>query len=168
VVLEAVIRLRRRAITWACCAASILGMVWPVPALCGMMSRPSEIRQEVAGGASQSSVVETQWNLVELNGSAVHASSAEGQVYIYLQQDGDKLSGSDGCNRFFGSYDLSGNSLEFHSVAQTLMACKGGFTDREVEFLDALKLVTSYQVAEGTLQLKVDDRVLARFQARKK
>jgi len=112
--------------------------------------------------------VETQWNLVELNGTAVPLSAADGQVYIYLQQDGDKLSGSDGCNRFFGSYDLSGTSLEFHSVAQTMMACQGSFTGREAEFMDALKLVTSYQMSGDALQLKVEDRVLARFQARKK
>jgi heat shock protein HslJ len=113
-------------------------------------------------------VVETQWNLIELNGTAVNAPGAEGQVYIYLQQEGDKLSGSDGCNRFFGSYDLSGSSLEFHSVAQTLMACRGGFTEREAELIEALKLVASYQISDNALQLKVDDRVLARFQARKR
>ncbi len=154
--------------TWACCAASILGAGWAVPGLCGATLTPSGSSQEAAAGALQPSVIETQWNLIELNGSAVHASGAEGQVYIYLQREGDKLSGSDGCNRFFGSYDLSGNSLDFHSVAQTLMACRGGFADREAEFLNALKLVTSYQVAEDILQLKVEDRVLARFQARKK
>ncbi len=113
-------------------------------------------------------MVETQWNLIELNGSPVNVPGNEGQVYIYLQQEGDKLSGSDGCNRFFGSYDLNGASLQFHSVAQTLMACRGAFTDREAEFVDALKLVTGYQISENILQLKVDDRVLARFQARKK
>ena len=48
------------------------------------------------------------------------------------------------------------------------MACRGGFTDREAEFLEALKLVTGYQITDNLLQLKVDDRVLARFQARKK
>ena len=135
---------------------------------CQTASTPDESRQDAATGASQPSVVETQWNLIELNGSAVNVQGNEGQVYIYLQQEGDKLSGSDGCNRFFGSYDLSGASLQFHSVVQTLMACRGGFTDREAEFLEALKLVTGYQISESILQLKVDDRVLARFQARKK
>ena len=100
-------------------------------ALCQAASTPGESRQDAATGPSQPGVVETQWNLIELNGSAVNVPGNEGQVYIYLQQEGDKLSGSDGCNRFFGSYDLSGASLQFHSVAQTLMACRGAFTDRE-------------------------------------
>ena len=148
--------------------AGIFGAGRGLPALCQTASTPGESRQDAAAGASQPRVVETQWNLIELNGSPVNVPGNEGQVYIYLQQEGDKLSGSDGCNRFFGSYDLSGASLQFHSVAQTLMACRGAFTDREAEFVDALKLVTGYQISENILQLKVDDRVLARFQARKK
>ncbi len=148
--------------------AGLLGVLCVAPAFSQTASGSTESRKDSGPETSQPSAVETQWNLIELNGSAVTVPSSEGQVYIYLQQDGDKLSGSDGCNRFLGSFDLSGSSLQFHSVAQTLMACRGGFTDRESEFLDALKLVTSYQISENVLQLKVDDRVLARFQARKK
>jgi heat shock protein HslJ len=159
---------RRLAMTWACCAVGLLGIAWSAAAFCQTTSTPSESRHDAASGGAQPRVVETQWNLIELNGTAVNAPGAEGQVYIYLQQEGDKLSGSDGCNRFFGFYDLSGSSLEFHSVAQTLMACRGGFTEREAELIEALKLVASYQISDNALQLKVDDRVLARFQARKR
>lgn len=161
-------RLPGLTVTWACCLAGILGLAGAAPAVCQGVSASGEGRQDATAGGTQPSVVETQWNLVELNGSAVNLPAGEGQVYIYLQQDGDKLSGTDGCNRFFASYDLSGASLEFHSVQQTMMACRGSFTGREAEFLDALKLVSSYQVSDNALQLKVDDRVLARFQARKK
>ena len=160
-------RLPGLAMARTCCVAGILGLALAAPAF-QATSTAAESRQEAAAGGPQPSVVETQWNLVELNGSAIDIPASGGQVYIYLQQEGDKLSGSDGCNRFFGSYDLSGTSLEFHSVAQTMMACRGSFTGREAEFLTALKLVTSYQISDNALQLKVEDRVLARFQARKK
>ncbi len=147
--------------------AAVSSLVNVFPGFCQAGTSQNESHQDVAP-ATQPAVTETQWNLIELNGNAVNVPVAEGQVYIYLQQQGDKLSGTDGCNRFFGSYDLSGSSLQFHSVAQTLMACRGAFTERESEFMDALKLVTSYQISDNVLQLKVDDRVLARFQARKK
>jgi heat shock protein HslJ len=143
-------------------------VVYVIPGFCQAATSQNESHQDAASPSTQPSVTETQWNLIELNGSEVNVPVAEGQVYIYLQQQGDKLSGTDGCNRFFGSYDLSGSSLQFHSVAQTLMACRGAFTERESEFMEALKLVTSYQISDNFLQLKVDDRVLARFQARKK
>lgn len=159
--------LRKLALISAGCAAGIFSVVGN-PILCQTAPAPGESRPDAAPVASLPSVIETQWNLIELNGTAVNVPVSEGQVYIYLQQEGDKLSGSDGCNRFFGSYDLSGGSLQFHSVAQTMMACRGAFTEHEAEFTEALKLVTSYQLADNVLQLKVDDRVLARFQARKK
>ncbi|AXC14753.1 protein of unknown function DUF306, Meta and HslJ [Acidisarcina polymorpha] len=123
---------------------------------------------ESSSASSRLSVTETQWNLVELNGSPVSSRSPGSQPYIYLQTQGDKLSGSGGCNRLFGSFDLSGSSLQFHSVAQTLMACPGNSAERESALLDALKLTTSFQVSGDVLLLRVDDRVLARFQAKKK
>ena len=48
------------------------------------------------------------------------------------------------------------------------MACAGNSSEHESALLEALKLTTSYQISGNVLQLKVDDRVLARFQARKK
>ena len=148
--------------------AGALGIAIAMPGFCQTPSASSEVRQQVSPAETQPSVVETQWNLIELNGSEVNVPEGEGQAYIYLQQEGYKLSGSDGCNRLFGSYDLSGNSLQFHSVAQTRMACRGVLMERGSEFIEALKLTTSFQMSSDILQLKVDDRVLARFQARKK
>ena len=129
---------------------------------------PNESHQPAGPPATASSVTETQWNLIELNGNPVNVRSTEQQPYIYLQVQGDRLSGSGGCNRFFGSFDLSGSSLQFHSVAQTLMACPGASMQREPELLEALKLTTSYQILGNVLQLRLDDRVLARFEAMKK
>lgn len=110
---------------------------------------------------------EIHWNLIELDGSPVTASTPESQPYIYLQAQSDKLSGSGGCNRLFGSYDLNGNSLEFHSVASTMMACPGKSMDNEARILEVLKLVTNFVIAGDVLSLRVDDHVLARFQPEK-
>jgi heat shock protein HslJ len=112
-------------------------------------------------------LTETQWNLIEINGAPVAPGDPGHSPYIYLQEQGDKLSGSGGCNRLFGSFDLTGSSLQFHSVAQTMMACRDTSMAHESELTEALKLTTSFQIAEGVLQLKMDDRVLARFRARK-
>ncbi len=112
------------------------------------------------------SVTETQWNLVEIDGEPIPAGS--GRPYIYLQEPGDKLSGSGGCNRLFGSFDLSPGSLQFHSVASTKMACADDSQRHEPELLQALNLTTSYRVSGDVLELRADERVLARFQARKK
>jgi len=148
--------------------AAIFGLVFFPYGFCQTASPPSQSHQDAAQAASQPSLTETQWNLIELNGSPVAVRSTEQQPYIYLQVQGDRLSGSGGCNRFFGSFDVSGGSLQFHSVAQTMMACPGASMQREPELLEALKLVTSYQISGTTLQMRLDDRVLARFEAMKR
>lgn len=110
---------------------------------------------------------EVHWNLIELDGSPIEASNAESQPYIYLQAQGDRLSGSLGCNRLLGSYDLSGDSLQFHSLASTQMACANMAMDIETRILDDLKLVTSFQISGDVLSLKLDNRVLAKFEPEK-
>ncbi len=95
------------------------------------------------------------------------ASNPDSQPYIYLQAQGDKLSGSGGCNRLFGSYDLNGSALEFHSVASTMMACPGKSMDNEARILEVLKLVTNFVITGDVLSLRVDDHVLARFKQEK-
>jgi heat shock protein HslJ len=117
----------------------------------------------VSTAAPQTALKETHWNLVELNGNPVSSPSPASQPYIYLHGDGDKLSGSGGCNRLFGSFDLSGDSLEFHSVASTRMECADDSMEYEQALLEGLKLVTKYQITGDTLVLRVDDRVVAKF-----
>ena len=129
--------------------------------------------QSAAQGASQGAsaekavpLEETRWNLTELNGKPVVAGAGEREAYIELHADGDKLGGSGGCNRLFGSYDLSGSSLSFHSVASTLMACPDSATADESALLQALKLTDSFRISGQNLELRASERVLARFQAR--
>ena len=143
--------------------AGIIGIATLAPACRGLA--------QIAGGtaaqptAREAALKETHWNLIELHGDAITAPSAESRPYIYLHAEGDKLSGSGGCNRLFGSFDLSGDSLQFHSVASTQMACADNSMEHEPALLEALKLVGSYQLMGDMLILRMDDRVLARFRA---
>jgi heat shock protein HslJ len=124
-------------------------------------------QEPAAVAASAPSPREIHWNLIELDGNPLPTSTPDDRPYLYLQSQGDKVSGSLGCNRLFGSYDLSGNSIEFHSIAATRMACANESMETEAKMIDLLKLATSFQVIGDVLSLRVDDRVLARFQAEK-
>ena len=43
-----------------------------------------------------------------------------------LQLNGDdSVSGTDGCNRLVGTWSMSGDTIEFGTLASTLMACEG-------------------------------------------
>ncbi len=146
-------------IAQAIALTAALGIAANPAAAQGLATEPAS-----ATAATSRPPQEIHWNLIELEGSPVTASTPESQPYIYLQAQGDKLSGSGGCNRLFGSYDLNGNSLEFHSVASTRMACPGHSMDNEARILEVLKLVTNFVITGDVLSLRVDDHVLARFQ----
>jgi heat shock protein HslJ len=118
-----------------------------------------------AAGPKAVPLKETHWSLIELDGDPVTAPNEQSQPYLYLHDEGDKLSGSGGCNRLFGSFDLSGDSLQFHSVASTRMACADNSMRYESDLLEALKLATSYTITGNVLALRVDDRILAKCRA---
>lgn len=46
----------------------------------------------------------------------------EGEAELELSQEGE-VSGTDGCNRLTGSWDQQGDTVTFHGLASTLMAC---------------------------------------------
>ncbi|MFC2008960.1 META domain-containing protein [Chloroflexota bacterium] len=69
--------------------------------------------------------------------------------------DSDELSGSAGCNSYFGSYtsDKYG-ALEVSQLGNTEMACmEPGVMQQEQFFLDALRLAESYRVVKGKLRV---------------
>jgi heat shock protein HslJ len=71
-----------------------------------------------------------------------------------LQFAGDRLSGSDGCNRFSGRYAVAKQAFKVvQPLASTQMACPAAIGDQAKAFVDALTMAGSYQVIEGRLQL---------------
>ncbi|MCZ7589673.1 MAG: META domain-containing protein [Gaiella sp.] len=77
-----------------------------------------------------------------------------------------RVSGSAGCNRFAGSYRVSGRTIRISPSATTMMACAGPIQRQETAFLNALSSARSFAVRRGILLLRSSDgRVLARFRA---
>lgn len=113
------------------------------------------------------SLEDTEWKLVWVSGAKIEDAAPLQVPYIQLQSATHHLSGSGGCNRLMGGYDLSGNSLKFTQIGLTRMAClHGGNT--ESAFVQALHEVSSWKIANGGLALMdADQHVLARFKAYK-
>lgn len=62
----------------------------------------------------------TNWSFVSIGGVAVAADRPTS-----LQFDGNRLSGSAGCNRFSGIYSVDGGTLKAGPLMATEMACPG-------------------------------------------
>ena len=80
--------------------------------------------------------------------------------------DSARVTGSGGCNRLFGDYTLSGDSLSFSGVGSTKMACATGM-DIETAFLPALARVARWRIVDRQLELTdAAGKLVARFQAK--
>ncbi|HZQ55481.1 MAG TPA: META domain-containing protein [Bryobacteraceae bacterium] len=117
------------------------------------------------GAAPTASLENTDWKLVRLGDTPIHAASEQREPHFVLNSESRRVSGSGGCNRLAGSYELNGNQLTLGQMAGTMMACMEGM-DTEKAFLDMLKRVSTWKVTGKQLELYDASGVsLARFEA---
>ncbi|PSB21995.1 META domain-containing protein [Phormidesmis priestleyi ULC007] len=64
------------------------------------------------------------------------------------------LTGSGGCNRFMGSYQIKGNHLSIGTLASTRKACEESILNQEFRYLKALEGAQRYEVdSQGQLTI---------------
>lgn len=97
-----------------------------------------------------SDLTSRQWNLNALNGKIPDANSPDYKnPYIRFTPD-NVFSGFTGCNSFTGSYKYESGKLTLDPGAITKIYCGEGI---EIEFLDALKKVTGFEIRNNNLEL---------------
>jgi heat shock protein HslJ len=92
----------------------------------------------------------TSWTLTALP----HASLLP-DATINLNFQGDELSGSAGCNHYFGSYKIDGSSITISDVGVTEMFCMDpdGIMEQEASYLAALSDAETFQINGTQLQI---------------
>ena len=76
---------------------------------------------------------------------------------ITIQFDKDEVTGSGGCNRYFGSYKITKiNSISIGPLAWTEMACPD-IMEQETKYLIAIQKISTIQVTENKLVLSSTD-----------
>jgi heat shock protein HslJ len=105
----------------------------------------------------------SSWNLSQLMDQPLVPGS---NITAQFTSDG-KVSGSSGCNRYSGSYKISGNNIVISSpLAATMMACEQALMDQESAYLKALGEVQSFKIVGETLTLSdAKDKSLLVFKA---
>lgn len=94
----------------------------------------------------------TTWQLTTVVTGDVASSLLVGSE-ITAVFDGQQISGSAGCNQYFGSYTRNGDNLTFGPVGGTKMACEEGVMQQETAFLAALATVQSLSLTGEGLTL---------------
>lgn len=91
------------------------------------------------GGDSEWLLQGASWELSEFEGHAIHSKPAT----IQFLKDG-QLAGFNGCNRYFGNYNMGGELAQIRLTGSTKMACSGEANELSQEFSSVLERV--YQV----------------------
>ena len=107
----------------------------------------------------------TYWKLVRLGDTPVPAAEKPHEAHLVFAADEPRISGSGGCNRLTGSFELDGDKIRLGQVAGTRMACPAGM-DQEQRFLQAFEKVDRYRISGLRLEmLDAAGKPLARFEA---
>lgn len=114
-------------------------------------------------------LLQTWWRLTEIVGESaepVGTPAPEAQpAHVLLHAAGARLSGSGGCNRLAGNYQIAGAALRFTDLSATLRLCLDGGLS-EAAFFERLSRVASYWQQGRLLELRASDgKALLRLQA---
>ena len=106
----------------------------------------------------------TEWRLTRLGRVVVKGDDLHRPPQIALDPASHRASGSGGCNRIMGGYELNGEKLTFARMASTMMACPDGM-ETEQKFLRALGQVKRWKIVKRQLELKDGSgKVVATFE----
>lgn len=117
----------------------------------------------ISGGTTGGSemLFANQWNLAELNGTAVTTGKAH---LLFYPGQVSRISGNAGCNNLNGTFELTGvNFVKFSTLTTTRMACEPGI--RETEFTEALDKVNNWSIINNQLLLNNGRILLAKLNA---
>jgi heat shock protein HslJ len=106
-----------------------------------------------ASGSQQGgNLVGKVWSLTELMGKPPLAGTG---ISAEFTADG-KVGGSAGCNRYSGTYTVSGNNITISTpMASTMMMCEQGVMDQESAYLKALGEAKTFMVEGDQLVFTV-------------
>ncbi len=121
--------------------------------------------RETCGSMQRVTLEDTTWALLELKGKTIVVEVNDKAPYLELNSKKASAYGFGGCNRFFGTYETTGQSLTLGAMGATRMACPEGM-DQEQELFTVLAATTRYEIHGSKLMLFADKELVARFEAR--
>ncbi|MCL1049972.1 META domain-containing protein [Shewanella abyssi] len=97
--------------------------------------------------------IEGTWHIEVANGQAVIDYSP---AQLTFEAEG-KLTGNNSCNNFFGSYVLSGQSLQLQPAGHTMKACVDALMAQEQRVMQAMPAISQGKLSKGKLLLQDAD-----------
>jgi|WetSurSiteA1Bulk_404760.scaffolds.fasta_scaffold00004_63 heat shock protein HslJ len=124
------------------------------------LSLASCASSKLLADTSTDTIKNTSWSLVSLPNQSLAPNTL-----ITLNVDNDKITGTDGCNRYNALYVLNEDTLNINkNIATTMMACPEPIMQQAASYTGALAQTTSYKI-EGSqlILLDTEGKPLATF-----
>ena len=96
------------------------------------------------------------WGLKSVAGSDGQMADVIPDSEVTAEFVAGQVSGSAGCNRYFGSYELSGNSLTMagpFGITEMFCASPSGVMEQESQYITTLQEAASYEIDGDQLQI---------------
>jgi heat shock protein HslJ len=119
-------------------------------------SMPSPVTSHV-------SLLDTRWELVELNGKPVISIAPDKAADAMFSSKDGRVAGMASVNRYFGTFTVDGNSLTIKPGGMTRMAGPEPLMKQEQEYSKALEATKSYRISGDSLELLDGATVVAKF-----
>ncbi len=94
----------------------------------------------------------TYWQLTGTENDGLQSADHRQDPFLILDSKAHRLSGSTGCNRLVGGYELNGQRPALSPVAATRMACISGM-DLDQHFTELLQRVNTWRINGLGLEL---------------
>lgn len=127
-------------ITQSICHDTMAGMPFPYTAELSV----DGAHYQGCAGDTKDLLLGSQWHVVDVDGTQ---PPRDASVTLNFDTDG-RIYGQGGCNRYFGSYNLTGEGISFSQMGLTRMACAEARMDFEVKYVNTLGNVTQISFNE--------------------
>lgn len=120
----------------------------------GCATQGSAARSPEVAAASSVPLVATHWRLTQLGGEIVQNPAGANAISLQLMAQNSRATGFAGCNRMFGGYALSNDTLRFEQMGATKMACmENARMQIEQRYLEMFSGVARWAIVGDQLEL---------------
>lgn len=92
------------------------------------------------------------WELRQIGATEINLKNKSTIPSLKFSANDQNLSGTDGCNRLVGSYQIKNQQIQFQNLVSTRMMCQDNMQQAN-QFNQALTKVAAYQVYGSSLRL---------------
>ncbi len=104
-------------------------------------------------GGQPGSLEGNLWKLTAYANAQGAMTNVPATSRVTVEFNSGKVTGNGGCNNYFGSYTVNGNTIAISEVAATMKACPQPIMTLEQAYFKALQAAASFKVTGDTLEL---------------